>query len=50
MIIISSKFGQLANRLFLFAHFVGFAIERNLTIINPAFEEYAQFFEPTCND
>lgn len=50
MIIISSKFGQLANRLFLFAHFIAFAIEHNLTIINPAFEEYAQFFEPTCND
>ncbi|MBW4516497.1 MAG: alpha-1,2-fucosyltransferase [Timaviella obliquedivisa GSE-PSE-MK23-08B] len=50
MIVISSKFGQLANRLFLFAHFIAFAIEHNLTIINPAFEEYAQFFEPTCTD
>jgi hypothetical protein len=50
MIIITSKFGQLANRLFLFAHFIAFAAEHNLTVINPAFDEYAQFFESTCND
>jgi Glycosyl transferase family 11 len=50
MIIITTKFGQLANRLILFAHFIAFAAEHNLTIINPAFDEYAQFFESTCND
>jgi hypothetical protein len=50
MIIITTKFGQLANRLFLFAHFIAFAAEHNLTVINPAFDEYAQFFEFTCTD
>jgi Glycosyl transferase family 11 len=47
MIIITSKFGQLANRLFIFAHFIAFAVEHNVTLLNPAFEEYAQFFEST---
>jgi Glycosyl transferase family 11 len=50
MIIITQKFGQLANRLLLFAHFIGFAIENNVTLLNPTFDEYAQFFESTGDD
>jgi Glycosyl transferase family 11 len=50
MIIITHKFGQLANRLFLFAHFVAFAIEHHVLICNPTFDEYAQFFASTSND
>jgi Glycosyl transferase family 11 len=50
MIIITQKFGQLANRLLLFSHFIGFAIEHNVTLLNPTFDEYAQFFESTGDD
>jgi len=50
MLIISAKSGQLGNRLLLFANFIAFAIENNLTILNPAFEEYAEFFESTSKD
>ncbi|WP_051470058.1 alpha-1,2-fucosyltransferase [Fischerella sp. PCC 9605] len=47
MIVIAKKTGQLGNRLFVFAHFIAFAIENNQTIINPAFDDYAEFFEIT---
>lgn len=50
MLIISAKSGQLGNRLLLFANFIAFAIEHNLTVINPAFEEYAEFFVETSRD
>lgn len=50
MIIISSKTGRLGNRLFLFAHFIAFAIEKDVTIMNPCFDEYADFFQTTRND
>ena len=47
MLIISAKSGQLGNRLLLFANFIAWAIEHDLTVINPAFEEYAEFFTGT---
>ncbi len=50
MIVIASKNGQMGNRLNLFAHFMGFAIENNLKVINPAFEDYANLFETTSQD
>jgi Glycosyl transferase family 11 len=50
MLIISAKSGQLGNRLLLFANFIAFAIEHNLTVLNPAFEEYAEFFVGTARD
>jgi hypothetical protein len=50
MLIISAKSGQLGNRLLLFANFIAFAIENNLTVLNPAFEEYANLFESTSKD
>jgi hypothetical protein len=50
MLIISAKSGQLGNRLLLFANFIALAIEHNLTVLNPAFEEYAEFFVGTASD
>ncbi len=50
MIVISYKSGQLANRLFAFAHFIAFAKEHKITVINFSFEEYAVFFENTANN
>jgi hypothetical protein len=50
MIVIASKYGRLGNQLFLFANFIGWAIEQGVRIANPAFEEYADFFEGTAND
>lgn len=50
MLIVSAKSGQLGNRLLLFAHFIAFAIEHNLTVINPAFNDYAEFFCGTKKD
>ncbi len=50
MLIISAKSGQLGNRLLLFANFIALAIEHNLTVLNPAFEEYAEFFVGTSKN
>ncbi|MEG4205552.1 alpha-1,2-fucosyltransferase [Microcoleus sp. Pol7_A1] len=50
MLIISAKSGQLGNRLLLFANFIAWAIEHNLTVLNPAFDEYAEFFVGTARD
>ncbi|WP_375495781.1 alpha-1,2-fucosyltransferase [uncultured Nostoc sp.] len=50
MLVISAKSGQLGNRLLLFANFIAFAIENNVTVINPAFDEYADFFISTSQD
>lgn len=50
MLIISAKSGQLGNRLLLFANFMAFAMENKLTVLNPAFEEYAEFFQSTAKD
>jgi hypothetical protein len=50
MLIISAKSGQLGNRLLLFANFIAFAIENKFIVLNPAFEEYADFFKSTHKD
>lgn len=50
MLVISAKSGQLGNRLLLFANFMAFAMENKLTVFNPAFEEYAEFFQSTAKD
>ena len=50
MLIISAKSGQLGNRLLLFANFIAWATEHNLTVLNPAFDEYAEFFVGTAGD
>jgi Glycosyl transferase family 11 len=50
MLIVAAKSGQLGNRLLLFAHFIAWAIEDDFTVLNPAFEEYAEFFTGTANN
>ena len=50
MIVIVDKYGQLGNRLLLFAHFISCAREQHLKILNLAFEDYAQYFETTHRD
>jgi len=50
MIIISDKYGQLGNQLFLFGHFIAVASEHRFVVANPAFEEYAQYFQATSDD
>ncbi len=50
MIIIANKPGQLGNRLFVFAHFIGNALAHNYRVVNPAFDEYAQYFPRTKQD
>ncbi|MDY6805507.1 MAG: alpha-1,2-fucosyltransferase [Cyanobacteriota bacterium] len=50
MLVISAKSGQLGNRLILFAHFISFAIENKLTVLNPGFAEYAEYFQGTATD
>jgi len=47
MIVIASKPGQLANLLFVFGHFIAAAREHDLSIVNPAFDEYLEYFETT---
>lgn len=50
MLVISAKSGQLGNQLLMFANFMAFAMENKLTVLNPAFEEYAEFFQSTAKD
>ncbi len=51
MLIIPKKLGmQLANRLFLFSHFIANAIENKYTLINPTFDEYCHYFYATQNN
>ena len=44
MVIIDSKSGQLANRIFSFAFFIVNAIEHDYTLYNPNFDEYSEYF------
>jgi hypothetical protein len=50
MIVIAKKVGRLANRLLLFAHFIGAAAEHGFRLVNPAFERYAGYFPATSKD
>jgi hypothetical protein len=47
MLIFSHKCGQLGNNLFAFAHLIANAKANDHSVINLAFEEYAQYFENT---
>ncbi len=49
MVIISDTFGQLGNRLFLFAHFIANAKEFDYRVCYPGFQEYAHYFTGTRN-
>ncbi len=50
MIVLTSKYGQLGNRLQLFAHFIAFSIENDRPVLNAAFGEYSHLFESTSKD
>ena len=47
MVVIAQKWFQLGNRLFTMGHFIASAIENGFAVANPAFEDYADFFEAT---
>lgn len=47
MIIISNKPGQLGNLLFIYANFLAYGLENNVTIFNPAFYQYSNYFKST---
>ncbi len=47
MVIIHSRAGQLANRLFHFSHFIGNSLEHDYKLIYPYFDDYKTFFEAT---
>jgi hypothetical protein len=50
MVIIANKSGKLGNRMIVFAHFIACALENNVKIMNPAFDEYAGYFQSTSRD
>jgi hypothetical protein len=50
VIVIAKKVGRLANRILLFAHFIGIAVEYGFTIVNPTFGNYAGYFPSTARD
>ncbi len=41
MLVLAKKYGQLGNRLILFAHMIACACEHNLKLVNIAFDDYA---------
>lgn len=49
-VVVARKVGRLANRLLLFAHFIGTAVEYGFRVVNPAFCEYAHYFPATAGD
>lgn len=50
MIVIAKGVGRLANRLLLFAHFIGTSIEHGFAVANPALRHYAKYFPSTARD
>lgn len=50
MIIIGQGFGQLGNRLWLFANLMAFCEEYGIRLANPAFGPYARYFAGTHQD
>jgi hypothetical protein len=50
MVIMNYKGGQLANRLYLFSHFIVNSIEHTYQLYNPEFDEYCPFFEATSTN
>lgn len=47
MVIIQSKSGRLANRLFIFSRFIANSIEYSYSLANPTFDEYCRYFPST---
>lgn len=50
MVIIQSKSGRLANRLFIFSRFIANSIEYGHALANPTFDEYCKYFPSTRNN
>ncbi len=50
MIVITKSYGQLGNRLFLYAHLIAAARHYGVTLANPCFAEYAHLFPATEHD
>lgn len=50
MIVIARNYGQLGNRLFLYAHLIAAAREYQTVVANPCFAEYAELFSSTARD
>ncbi len=50
MIVIAKRVGRLANRMLLFAHFIGAAVEHGFVVLNPAFVAQARYFPATAHD
>ena len=50
MIVIARKYGQLGNRLFLYAHLIAAARHYGIELRNPCFAEYADLFPSTRRD
>lgn len=50
MFILSKKYGRLCNRLFNSAHLLASAIEHKHKFVNPAFYDYACYFQSTSQD
>lgn len=50
MVVIASKPGQLANRLFVFSSFIANAKQYGYTVTNPAFDDFARYFPTLTND
>lgn len=47
MIVIAEKYGLMCNRIMTYANIMAFAIEHNLTVYNPSFDEYCHLFPNT---
>jgi hypothetical protein len=50
MIVIARKYGQLGNRLALFARLIAASRDLGVPVINLAFFDYARYFRSTCDD
>ena len=50
MIIIARSYGQLGNRLFLYAHMIAAARAHGVALANPCFADYAHLFPATADD
>ncbi|MFG0262679.1 MAG: alpha-1,2-fucosyltransferase [Novipirellula sp. JB048] len=50
MIVIARRYGQLGNRLWLYAHLIAAAAEYGVPVANPCFHEYADLFPSTRDD
>jgi hypothetical protein len=48
VVVIAKRVGRLANRLVLFAHFIGAAVEHGFTVFDPAFVVQAGYFPVTA--